>query len=132
MQYMYVHTWVRVVHVVLQLADSCLGVRSSSNGAYNVTYEVRGDNITFLLQARTTGWVGIGFSLDQLMVGHMCASECRSLQHACHTSAPQRPTTNCRLIQMWLLVQAVIKVHLCMMGEFVAVTTNTVQHWCMQ
>ena len=62
-----------LVHVfmyLLQLADLCRGMGSSSNGVYNVTYTVSGDNITFVLQAQTTGWVGIGFSLDRLMVGH--------------------------------------------------------------
>ena len=56
---------------VLVLADVCFGSRSASNGEYYVAYSVSGDTITFTLQAMTTGWVGIGFSLDQLMVSHL-------------------------------------------------------------
>ena len=70
MQHMHTHGLVNVFMYILPLADLCRGVRSLSNGAYKVTYTVSGDSITFVLQAQTTGWVGIGFSLDQRMVGH--------------------------------------------------------------
>lgn len=42
-----------------------------------MTYDVSGDSITFTLQAQTTGWVGIGFSLDQSMVGHLVTNGCQ-------------------------------------------------------
>ena len=35
---------------------------------YNATWTVRGDDISFEIRARTTGWAGIGFSSDQMMV----------------------------------------------------------------
>ena len=61
---------------VLPLADAiCSGTRFSTNGVYNVTYDVSGDSITFTIQAQTTGWVGLGFSLDQLMVSHSFMNE---------------------------------------------------------
>ena len=42
-----------------------------NNGAYNVSWRVVGDVASFTVSARTTGWVGIGFSKDQLMVRPM-------------------------------------------------------------
>ena len=42
-----------------------------NNGAYNVSWRVVGDVASFTVSARTTGWVGIGFSKDQLMVRSM-------------------------------------------------------------
>ena len=42
-----------------------------NNGAYNVSWRVVGDVVSFTVSARTTGWVGIGFSKDQLMVRPM-------------------------------------------------------------
>ena len=112
----------------------CFGSRSASNGAYNVAYSVRGDTITFALQAMTTGWVGIGFSLDQLMVSHLCMQTNLDIQNALHVDMPPLLlplTVTCSPIQMWLLVLAVLKVHLCMTGESVAETINTLQQWSM-
>ena len=48
----------------------CSGMRSAAGGNYSLTYEVSGDSITFTLQAQTTTWVALGFSLDQFMVSH--------------------------------------------------------------
>ena len=55
----------------LLYTDSCSGTRFSSDDVYSMTYAVNGETITFALQATTTGWVGIGFSPDQLMVRHL-------------------------------------------------------------
>ena len=43
---------------------------SLSNGAgYTASWQVIGDEITFTLSATATfGWIGIGFSFDELMV----------------------------------------------------------------
>ena len=92
------YTYINVIYTVLylQLADMCSGLRSSSNGAYNVTYAVSGDNIIFTLQAMTTGWVGIGFSLDQFMVSHLYTSECHlssSIPLPSSSSPPSPPPT---------------------------------------
>ena len=38
------------------------------NCAYNANWTVRGDLISFEVRATTVGWVGIGFSDDQMMV----------------------------------------------------------------
>jgi len=35
---------------------------------YQATWTVEGNNVRFTVSAQTTGWVGIGFSNDQLMV----------------------------------------------------------------
>ena len=61
-----------VCFVLSVFSGECSGTRSSSNGVYSMTYAVNGDTIRFTVQAQTTGWVGIGFSLDQLMVSNLC------------------------------------------------------------
>ena len=61
----------KLLLVHLLYTDSCSGTRFSSDAVYNMTYAVNGETITFTLQATTTGWVGIGFSHDQLMVRHL-------------------------------------------------------------
>ena len=55
----------------MSVTEVCSGMRSSSDDLYSMTYAVNGDIITFTLQGKTTGWVGIGFSFDQRMVSHM-------------------------------------------------------------
>ena len=83
----------------------------------------------------TTGWVGIGFSLDQLMVSHLYMQANLDIQNAHHTDTPPLLlpllTVTCSPIQTWSLVLAVLKVHLCMTGESVAETINTLQQWSM-
>ena len=52
--------------------DPChSGIRVNCNGDicdYAASWSISGDEITFEVIVRTTGWVGIGFSNDQLMV----------------------------------------------------------------
>ena len=55
------------------LSSSCSGTRTS--GSYEVSWEVIDDNISYVMfnvSAVTTGWVAVGFSLDQLMVHFAC------------------------------------------------------------
>ena len=54
--------------ILLLLTDSCRGDRVTSNGLYEMTYFVEGDAVDFTITVETTGWVGLGFSTDQLMV----------------------------------------------------------------
>ena len=49
-------------------AVSCSGTFGVAGGAYSGSWSVVRDEVIFTVAARTTGWVGIGFSLDQLMV----------------------------------------------------------------
>ena len=51
--------------------------------------------------------------------------------HRYTTSALPLLTVTCSPIQMWLLVLAVVMIHLCMTGESVAETINTLQQWSM-
>ena len=55
---------------LLHPASSSASYRTLSvnNGAYNVSWRVVGDVASFVLSARTTGWVGLGFSRNQQMV----------------------------------------------------------------
>ena len=52
------------------LYAECTGafVPVDTNSGWFVVWTVRGDLIDFVVSAQTTGWVGIGFSLDSLMV----------------------------------------------------------------
>ena len=50
------------------LVAACSGTFGVAGGAYNGSWRVEGDEVIFTVAAQTTGWVGIGFSLDQLMV----------------------------------------------------------------
>nr|WNS50068.1 DOMON domain-containing protein [Halisarca dujardinii] len=43
------------------------GTLSANGGAYSVAYTIHGDVVSFVVSAETTGWVGLGFSEDQLM-----------------------------------------------------------------
>ena len=56
------------MYKILCFIESCSGSRSISNGLYEITYSVEGDNIDFTISASTTGWVGLGFSANQFMV----------------------------------------------------------------
>ena len=47
---------------------ACSGTFGVAGGSYNGSWRVEGDEIIFTVAAQTTGWVGIGFSLDQRMV----------------------------------------------------------------
>ena len=49
-------------------AVSCSGTFEVAGGAYSGSWSVEGDDIIFTAAAQTTGWVGIGFSLDRVMV----------------------------------------------------------------
>lgn len=50
---------------------NCIATMTASKGNYMVSVSVQGDAISFNMSAPTTGWVGIGFSLDQSMVRPM-------------------------------------------------------------
>ena len=56
------------MYKILCFIESCSGSRSISNGLYEITYSVEGDNIDFTISASTIGWVGLGFSANQFMV----------------------------------------------------------------
>ena len=58
---------------MLSLLAKC-GQCSYSDGAYSVHWSTSGELASFVLTAKTTGWVGIGFSRDTQMV-----RECNSL-----------------------------------------------------
>ena len=103
-----------ICFVLSVFSGACSGTRSSSNGVYSMTYAVNGNAIRFTVQALTTGWVGIGFSLDQLMVSNFRIIQWNVFRKAILNFSPY----TCSLCQMWLLVQPILKVLLCMMGEF--------------
>ena len=50
---------------------NCSAMVTASKGNYMLSISVQGDIISFTVSAPTTGWVGIGFSLDQSMVRPM-------------------------------------------------------------
>ena len=50
---------------------NCSATVTASKGNYMLSISVQGDVISFTVSAPTTGWVGIGFSLDQSMVRPM-------------------------------------------------------------
>lgn len=52
-------------------AENCYATMTASKGNYTLSLSVQEDTISFNVSAPTTGWVGIGFSLDQNMVSSM-------------------------------------------------------------
>ena len=53
------------------LTSSSILVQCSGSidvGTLQANWTVQGDSVEFIVSAQTTGWVGIGFSNDQLMV----------------------------------------------------------------
>ena len=49
-------------------AAQCSGSRISEDETYTVSWTVTGDSVAFEVSAVTTGWVGLGFSVDSIMV----------------------------------------------------------------
>ncbi len=49
-------------------APECSGSLMSNGSGYTASWEIVEDEITFTLSALTLGWVGIGFSFDEMMV----------------------------------------------------------------
>ena len=47
---------------------------------YQATWTVEGNNVRFTVSAQTTGWVGIGFSDDQLMVSVYIFEFCDTIE----------------------------------------------------
>ena len=63
------------------LSAQCTGNFSAQSGNYRVSYVVQGNNVTFSVSARTTGWVAIGVSNDNRMVSYVFCRHIIKLFH---------------------------------------------------
>ena len=66
------------------LSAQCTGNFSARSGNYRVSYVVQGNNVTFSVSARTTGWVAIGVSNDNRMVSYVFCRQIISSYSAYH------------------------------------------------
>jgi len=95
-----------------------------TNCLYKAWWMVLGDvqKVFFTVEARTTGWVGIGFSNNQIMVCSVCTlqvSIVHFLQQKIYGSQQHIILLSllfCRLIVMLLLVHQMIQVSLLLTG----------------